>query len=178
MIAAVDIGGTKTLVAACRNDGSVSARQKFPTPKDYEAFVEELSKTIKIICPDRLDIISIGCAGTIDRRTGAVINSPNLGWQNRPLIRDLKHIFSGTPIIIENDANLAGLSEAHSLDKPTRRVLYITISTGIGTGFIADGRLEPNLLDSEGGRMVFEHDDRLINWESFAAGLDYRRRLR
>jgi glucokinase len=170
MIVAVDIGGTKTLVAVCHNDGTIITKQKYPSPKNYQAFVKTLTQTIQQNCPNNISIIAIGCAGRLDRQKGEVINSPNLHWQHKPLVKDLSNVFSDIPIIIENDANLAGLSEAHCLDKINQRVMYITFSTGIGTGFVVGGQLEPNLLDSEGGRMVFEHEDQIINWEAFAAG--------
>ena len=93
-----------------------------------------------------------------------------MGWSNIPLCPDLKKQFPGIPIIIENDANLAGLSEAHALDNINQRVMYVTFSTGVGTGFVINGVLVESLLDSEGGHMVFEHDGKMVDWESFAAG--------
>jgi glucokinase len=93
-----------------------------------------------------------------------------LNWHNKPLADDLRSIIGNVPIIIENDANLAALSEANNLNKIEQKVIYITFSTGIGTGFVENGILVPELLDSEGGHLVFEHNGKNMDWESFAAG--------
>jgi len=169
MIIAIDIGGTKTLVASVTDDGQVIEKLKFPSPKNYKEFIQVLKTNIDQLAKQPIIIISIGCAGVIDRSTGVIKNSPNLGWINTPLVPDLKQSYK-MPIIIENDANLAGLSEAHCLDNIGQRVMYITFSTGVGTGFIINGELSKDLLESEGGRMVFEHEGKMMDWESFAAG--------
>jgi predicted NBD/HSP70 family sugar kinase len=72
-------------------------------------------------------------------------------------------------VAIENDANLAGLSEA-MLHKDYKCILYVTISTGIGTGIIVNQQIDPEFADSEGGHIVLEHHGKLSTWESFASG--------
>ena len=86
-----------------------------------------------------------------------------------PLRADIAKI-SGTTVLLENDANLAGLSEAHNIKPLPHRALYITFSTGIGTGLVTNGYLDPDFLDSEGGNMLFEHEGKLEVWEKFASG--------
>jgi predicted NBD/HSP70 family sugar kinase len=170
MIIAVDIGGTKTLVASANENGDVVKKEKYPSPKNFDNFVNVLTDKINTLCKHP-SIISIGCAGSINRSNGLIIGSPNLGWVNAPLARSVaKKLPEKTVIIVENDANLAALSESHMLKSINQKVMYITFSTGVGTGFVVNGKLEPNLLDSEGGRMVFEHEGKLMDWESFAAG--------
>jgi predicted NBD/HSP70 family sugar kinase len=48
--------------------------------------------------------------------------------------------------------------------------LYVTISTGIGTGIIVDQQIDPDFEDSEGGHIVLEHNGRRQIWEKFASG--------
>src|SRR5690606_25422172 len=74
------------------------------------------------------------------------------------------------PVLIENDANLAGLAEARMLDPTPVSSLYVTISTGIGTGVITNGHIDPGLRLSEGGRALIEYDGSVREWESFASG--------
>ncbi len=169
MILAIDIGGTKTLVASVTNEGQVIEKLKFPSPKNYQEYIQTIKTNIDQLIKEPITIISIGCAGVIDRLAGIIKNSPNLDWIDTPLVPDLKQSYN-VPIIIENDANLAGLSEAHNLDNIHQRVMYVTFSTGIGTGFVINGKLSKDLLESEGGRMVFEHEGKMMDWESFAAG--------
>jgi glucokinase len=48
--------------------------------------------------------------------------------------------------------------------------LYVTISTGIGTGITTNGVIDPGLRLSEGGRMLVEFDGMVHEWDSFASG--------
>jgi glucokinase len=169
MIIAIDIGGTKTLVALCNSDGTVVSEQRFETPKNYKDFIKEIGLAIDAIPVKDRTITSMAAPGKIDRKTGTVIGFGNLPWKNVPLQRDVAKL-TGTKVLIENDANLAGLSEAHRIKPMPHRVLYITFSTGIGTGLVTDGYLDPDFLDSEGGNMLFEHDGKLEMWEKYASG--------
>lgn len=169
MIIAVDIGGTKTLVARCRLDGTVEEQERFETPKKYADFKRVLSKYVAKIATSECTVVSVAVPGKIDRQTGVAIAFGNLDWSNVPIQDDLRNI-TKLPVLIENDANLAGLAEAHQLDPMPQHVLYVTISTGIGIGSVNGGVLDPDLLDSEGGSMLFEHEGRLQKWEHFASG--------
>lgn len=172
MIIAVDIGGTKTLVALATDDGKLIKKVKFLSVKNYQNYIKILGKNItEVIGSNKISIVAIGCPGLVDRSQGTMKKIPNLDWVDKPLVKDVtKFVNRTTKVIIENDANLAGLSEAHLLDKNNLKVMYITFSTGIGTGFIDNGVLVPELLDSEGGHMLFEHNGQIMDWESFTAG--------
>ena len=54
--------------------------------------------------------MGIGSPGPLDRESGVVINTPNLGWQNLPL-RDLLSEAVGLPATLDNDANCATFGE-------------------------------------------------------------------
>jgi glucokinase len=73
-------------------------------------------------------------------------------------------------MLVENDANLAGLSEAMILKHKYQKVLYVTVSTGIGTGYIVNQQVEPAMADSEGGELMIQRGDKVMKWESFASG--------
>lgn len=169
MIIAIDIGGTKTLVALCKKNGDVVKQTRFETPPKYKDFIKLLQDTISELPLGDVSITAVAAPGKIDRKNGVGIMFGNLGWKNVPLMADIKSV-TKTTVLIENDANLAGLSEAHRIKPLPHRVLYITISTGIGTGLVTDGYLDPEFLDSEGGNMLFEHDGKLEAWEKFSSG--------
>jgi predicted NBD/HSP70 family sugar kinase len=170
MTVAVDIGGTKTLVASVENN-QVSNQIKFPTPQDYKQFITQLIEQIRFVTANHpLSLVSMAIPGMLDRTQGIVKLLGNLPWTNKPIVSDLSHALNEIKVIIENDANLAALSEANSLKNINQRVLYITFSTGVGTGFVINGVLDPDLLDCEGGHMVFEHEGKMMDWESFSAG--------
>lgn len=168
MYIGVDIGGTKTLVAVFDPKGKISERRKFPTPKNYVAFLKELSNSVVNLSTKVFLAAGVAVPGAVDRKQGMAITLGNLPWKNVPIQSDIQKILK-CPVVIDNDANLGGLSEATLLPQ-YNTVLYITISTGIGTGIITNQRINPALEDSEGGHIILEHDDKLCTWESFASG--------
>lgn len=168
MYLAIDIGGTKTFVAAITNDGKIAEQIRFVTPKEYEDFITELAATIGKLSTKDFIATGVGAPGKIDRERGVALAFGNLPWRNVHIRDDIQHI-TKTPVALDNDANLAGLSEAMLL-KNYQKVLYITVSTGIGTGFIVDQTIDPTLADSEGGKMLLEYDGKLEQWERFASG--------
>jgi predicted NBD/HSP70 family sugar kinase len=168
MILAIDIGGTKTLIAPCDNNGNPVSEVKFETPQKYEDFKKELAANVATITTE-YNLVVAAVPGKLDRQKGTAITFGNLPWKNVPIQADIAKI-TNKKVLIENDANLAGLSEANRISPLPHRALYVTFSTGIGTGIVTNGVLDPEFLDSEGGNMLFEHNGKLEPWEKFASG--------
>ena len=168
MILAIDIGGTKTLVALADEKRKIHRSEKFKTPENYKLFLKELEKVVDKFAT-KFSTTVVAAPGKIDRKTGTGVSFGNLPWKSVPLKKDLEKI-TKTAVIIENDANLAGLGEAHNLKPIPHKVLYLTVSTGIGDGIITDGLIDPDFADSEAGKMMFEHEGKLLEWEKFASG--------
>lgn len=167
MYLAVDVGGTKTFVASITDEGVIKERFRFLTPKDYNIFTEELAKNVAKLSTKQFIAAGISAPGKIDHDNGLGVVMGNLPWRNVPIKEDLGKI-AGCPVILENDAKLAALSEATLLKNEYNEVLYVTIGTGIGVGIVVDQQLV--LPDSEGGHMVLEYGGRMQKWESFASG--------
>src|SRR5680860_904099 len=169
MIVAVDTGGTKTLVASFNEDGILGPQIKFPTPKESGEYVKKLRDVIKeTYGAQPIEAIVVGLPGIV--KNGVAIWCNNLKWKNFDAASALAGVLGDTPVLIENDANLAGLSETRILKTIPAQSLYITISTGIGTGIIANGHINPTLRHSESGRALVEFDGVVREWESFASG--------
>jgi len=169
MYITIDIGGTKTLVALMAVDGSIKESIKFPTPKNYNEFKIILADTVSKITTNTIHLVCVAAPGKIDHNSGVVIAFGNLPWQNVPVRGDVQSITKAT-VLIQNDAKLAALSEARLLSPPRHKVIYLTVSTGIGSGTVINNVLDPDLLDAEVGHMKFEREGKLVNWESFASG--------
>ncbi|HVV67041.1 MAG TPA: ROK family protein [Candidatus Saccharimonadales bacterium] len=170
MYLAVDVGGTKTLVALLADDGQIIEQRRFKSSPDYAEFLQDLRQNFEQL-EHRPEGPIDGCAGIpgfLDRDRGIVHVLGNLPWQDKPIRDDIANITGGR-MIIDNDANLGGLSEA-MLHKECETVLYFTVSTGIGTGLIRQQRIDPAFIKSEGGHMVLPHEGKLEDWESFASG--------
>jgi predicted NBD/HSP70 family sugar kinase len=176
MYAAVDIGGTKTLVAVFDADGTVLEKTKFPTDHDYTAFLDDLAASIKTMKTKGFKAVCAAVPAKLDRERGIAVAFGNLEWANIPISDDIKKIFNA-PVIIENDAKLAALSEALRIKDEFRKVLYVTISTGIGGGLIIDGKIDPDFDDMEVGQILLEYEGRLQDWEDFGSGRAFQKKF-
>lgn len=177
MFVAVDIGGTKTLMAAYDKSGKIIAQKKFSTPNDYEDFKTELAKVVDGFTTKDFSRVVMAVPGLLNRKTGVALAFGNIVWQPPvPIQADAEAIFR-CPVMIENDTKLAGLSEALLIGEKFRRVLYVTISTGISSAYIVNGRIDPNTRDAETGQMLLEYDGRLKDWEDFGSGRAFQKKF-
>ncbi len=171
MYLAIDVGASKSLLAVFDEAGKVVDERKIVTAKDYSQFLAEISKIIQALAA-KYQLKAACCAlpGRIDRQNGIGLFFSNLPWKHVAAKEDLSKLLGDIPIFIENDAKLAALSEALLIQERYKKVLYITISTGIGGGYIIDGKLDPEFLNMESGQMLLEHQGQTKKWEQWASG--------
>lgn len=169
MLVAIDTGGTKTLISSFDDSGKIGESIKFPTPHDPQEYVKQLKLTVReLYGHKKVDAIVVAIPGVV--KNGVVKWCGNLPWENVDLAKRLVDLLPDVPILIENDAKLAGLGEARSLGRIPDSVLYVTISTGIGAGLITNGHINAGMRFSEVGHMPLEYDGKVRIWESFASG--------
>ncbi len=176
MLAAVDIGGTKTLVAVFDKDGRVAEKLKFLTPSNYNDFKGELAANVDKMSTKDFDRVIVAIPGKVNRLRGIGVAFGNEPWENVPIQADAEDVFQA-PALIENDARLAALSEAILIKDKYHKALYITISTGIGAGLIIDGKIDPNFQDMEVGHIMLEHQGRIKKWEEFGSGQAFAKKF-
>lgn len=165
----VDTGGTKTLIASFTHNGDIGKTIKFPTPENQDDYVTLLRKTLQETYSDTpVEAVIVALPGII--KDGVAVWCNNLRWKNFDAQSALAGVLGDAPVVIENDANLAGLAETRILNPIPTSSLYVTVSTGIGTGVITNGHIDPGLRHSEGGRALVEFDGVVREWESFASG--------
>lgn len=170
MYIGIDIGGTKTLIASLNNDGVIEERIKIPTPKKYEDLLSALKKTIAGLKTSYFKAGGLAIpASRIDRSLGVGEVYSNLPWRDTPIQHDVEEILK-CPLVIENDAKLAALSESMLLKGQYKVVLYVTVSTGIGYGLVRDGQIDKNVGDGGGRTILLEHEGKMMPWEDFASG--------
>lgn len=154
----VDVGGTGTKAAIVARDGTVVLRAERPTDpsagtKGIVAIVEDLIQEAPGTGA-KVEGIGVGAAGFIDADRGAATFSPNLTYED-PQIADALRAHFGLPVVVDNDANAACWGErAHGAAVGCDHVAYVTIGTGIGSGFVVDGRL---LRGATGAGAEFGH---------------------
>lgn len=170
MYAGIDIGATKTLLASLDGGGVITEKKRFETPTDYGEFLEKLAESVESLTTQSFQAAAAGIpAVTIDRVRGIGLDFGNLPWQNVPIEADAEKLLH-CPVAVENDAKLASLSEAMLLKERYHKVLYVTVSTGIGYGLTVDGVIDTNLGDGGGRTILLDHKGRLTPWEDFASG--------
>lgn len=169
MYLAVDIGGTKTLLAVFSKGRKIIQKIRFETPPDYKDFLELLGKNIAKLSTKDFALCVVGVPGLLNRESGVAVALGNLEWSNVPIAADIEDLVAA-PVIIENDSKLAGLAEALLVINDFKYVLYLTISTGIGGAVIINGVLGKHFVNSEPGHILLEHQGKLIAWEKFASG--------
>jgi glucokinase len=176
----VDLGGTR--IRAARLDEHLTILDRVETLTRADEGLEPTLQRIKYLIaqvvpddPDQVAGIGISAPGPLNPETGVIVAPPNLpGWTNVPLGDILKDAFH-TPVYVGNDANVAALAEVSlGAAQGYQHAIYITISTGIGSGIIANDRL---LLGKQGlaaefGHIVIWVDDHVGTLETEAAGPD------
>jgi len=137
----LDIGGTKFMTAAAGPDGSILKTLKAPAPVSGDEGLR-LLRDMARDCAGGRRIRSIGAAigGPLDRTTGVVSPLHQPGWRAVPLKSWMEREF-GCPFQVDVDTNVAAFGEWKARGGSDGRLLYLTISTGIGGGFIIDGRV-------------------------------------
>jgi glucokinase len=163
LIAGVDIGGTNVVVGTVPEDGSsIHGVTTEPThleegPEGTIAQVtrlvgESIDKTTEVLGAGAFEVIGvgIGAPGPLNRKSGTVRVSPNLGWVDMP-IRDGTSNALGLTATLENDANCAIFGEWwHGAAKGGHVVVGVTIGTGIGGAMIIEGRIFHGVSDAAG----------------------------
>ena len=140
---AIDVGGTNTRVALVNERLEITDRQQFSTNPENPG--ETLSKISEVIRDYGEKIVGVGmsCPGPLDLIHGQILTPPNLhgGWQHLFVARELSTL-TGLPVYLNNDGNLAALAEAVAGEgKDYRYVQFLTVSTGIGSGFVIDRQI-------------------------------------
>ena len=198
-IVGVDLGGTNLVVGATASDGSRQfGMQTIPTRADLgaDAVVARIAEQIERVISEASAAlgtprthclgVGIGSPGPLNRDTGVVIFTPNLGWRDFPL-RDRVQDAVRLPASLDNDANCATLGEWWlGAARGARHVVGLTLGTGIGGGLILDGRLHHGISDVAGelGHMTIDANGRRCGCgnygclEAYASGTAIAERAR
>lgn len=176
-IVGVDLGGTNIVVGVLPIDGGnggVVVRRSVPTEaaRGAKFVVDRIAGLIHDVQTETVSRfggmtadfagVGIGSPGPLDRQTGTVINTPNLGWRNFPL-RDLIANAVHMPASLDNDANCATYGEWWlGAGRNVDNLVGLTLGTGIGGGIVLDGEIFHGVSDAAGeiGHMTIDSTGR------------------
>lgn len=156
MIAGIELGGTKTVVAIGSAEGRVIEEMRFPTTLPQETLERAVDWFHERGTPESIGIAAFGPIALVPTREnyGRLLATPKPGWAGFSLIDSLSRAFPQAKLTLDTDVNAAALAEARigaaaGLDD----VAYITIGTGIGGGILSGGNLIHGALHPEFGHL-------------------------
>ncbi len=171
-ILGIDIGGTKIAVCLSNEKGEILASRRIPATATYEEALEKISKAAEDLAGrqgvalQRVAVCGISAPGPLDLEKGQLLRSPNMTWGDQiPIRDDLSHRL-GIPAALENDANAGALAEwLFGSGQGKKNLVYLTMSTGVGAGVIADGHLLHGCTGNAGemGHVVLDVNGPLCN---------------
>lgn len=154
MVAGIELGGTKTVVAIGTPAGLVVEEWRFPTTCPEETLGRAISWLQKRDNPSAIGVGAFGPIVVTPGHTdyGRLLVTPKPGWAGFSVADSLSRAFSEARVILDTDVNSAALAEARiGAAAGLYDVVYITIGTGIGAGLLSGGRLVHGALHPEFG---------------------------
>lgn len=143
-ILALDFGGTKLAAAVVDRDRQWQAYRRVnspPNPTASKDLAIAQALATDLLAGEQPCAIGVSFGGPADFSTGTVQLSHHVpGWENIPLGQILAKQFNA-PVSVDNDANVAALGEHRfGAGQSHNSLLYITVSTGVGGGWILNGQ--------------------------------------
>ena len=152
LVIGIEIGGTKLQVGIGSASGKLlkpPIRRQVIREDGAEGILRNVVDMVAKILDSTgysmsdVERIGIGFGGPLNIEQGVILKSYQItGWDNFPL-KNWAEAQWGKPVVIQNDASTAGLAEAlHGSGRGHSRIFYMTIGSGIGGGWIVDGKVD------------------------------------
>lgn len=145
----IDIGGTNTAFGLVDEQGNMYGERVVSTRKypDFDQYItevhlgiEELIRALGI----EMELVGIGIgAPNASFYNGTIEHAANLVWTGIvPIVSKVKRYYPNIPVLITNDANAAAIGEMiYGGAKGMKDFVVVTLGTGIGSGFVANGQI-------------------------------------
>ena len=139
-IAALDIGGTKTIIAIADEKGTIYCKKKIPTSTaniythlDHCALILQNQLEQLNISENDLWGIGVTLPGIVNSEKGILVYAPFEKWENVAVSDYLNSIFPSRSIFCENDVNACAIAElVFGIGRKYENYVWITVSTGVG----------------------------------------------
>lgn len=145
----IDLGGTKLAIAIFRNDGDLLNKETVALEKRTGTDVGQLitAQIKKFILKGKSDgnrITSIGISvpGIIHPATGTAWVPNIAGWDDYPLLKEVKSVVGDLPVTIDSDRACYMLGELWKGNaRGCRDAIFLSVGTGIGAGILVNGEI-------------------------------------
>jgi glucokinase len=165
----IDIGGTNSVMGIVDKMGNIVFETSINTP-DYEKVDDFVAMCYTALLPeidrigaDQFKGIGIG-APNGNYYHGTIEFAPNLRWKGIIPLADLFSARFNLPATVTNDANAAAIGEMmHGAAKGMNDFIMVTLGTGVGSGFVANGKMiyGHDGFAGELGHVIVEREGRL-----------------
>ena len=164
----VDIGGTTVKLGVFEEEGKNIDKWEIPTYTENEGvkILPDVAASIKAKMEEhgiaKEDVIGVGVGVPAPVTAEGVVNgTANLGWKYKEVKKELEEL-TGLSAVIGNDANVAALGEMwQGGGKGRKNMVMITLGTGVGSGFIVNGKLivGEHGAGGEGGHVTVDYEE-------------------
>ncbi len=148
IVVGIDIGGTNTVFGFVDRDGNILAEDSISTASydEIEVFVAALYEKIMVTLPKighDVEILGFGIGAPMGNINKGTIEYPaDLPWKGIIPLAEIFNRHTPLPVIVTNDANAAAVGEMiYGGAKGMKNFVVITLGTGLGSGFVVDGKL-------------------------------------
>ena len=162
----IEAGGTKFVCVVAGGPNQVVDEIRFLTTSPEDTLHKAVQFFRPFVSSGKINAIGVGCFGPVDVDPGSATHgfitaTPKPGWSNVDVLGTLRRELS-VKISFDTDVNVAALGEwMWGASKGCDPSLYLTIGTGIGGGYIKDGKPLIGMLSPEMGHMRIPHSREL-----------------
>lgn len=159
----IEAGGTKVICVVGSSPENIVAQTRIQTTTPDETFQKIVLFFQPFTTARTIKSVGIGCFGPLDLNPesptyGHIASTPKMRWRNTDVLGTLQRLLK-VKAAINTDVNAAALGEFHwGASRGVDPSLYLTIGTGIGGGYIKDGKPLHGLLHPEMGHIRIPHD--------------------
>ena len=164
----VDIGGTTVKMGIFEAEGKNIDKWEITTHTEEEGIriLPDIAESVKAKMEEhgivKDDIIGVGVGVPAPVTAEGVVNgTANLGWKYKEVTKELAEL-THLPVVVGNDANVAALGEMwQGGGKGRKNMVMITLGTGVGSGFIVNGKLivGEHGAGGEGGHVTVDYEE-------------------
>jgi fructokinase len=158
----IEAGGTKFVCVVASGPGQVADEIRFKTTTPEETLGRAVQFFQPYVDSTQVNAVGVGAFGPLDLNPksptyGFITATPKPGWSNTNVLGTLQQALN-INIALDMDVNTAALGEyLWGASKGCDPSLYLTVGTGIGGGYIVNGRPLIGLLNLEMGHVRIPH---------------------
>jgi predicted NBD/HSP70 family sugar kinase len=144
VIIGVDIRPLQITVALADVNGKFASQEVMPTASTPKAAIDGVIARIQRLlrsCGEKtVEGIGISLPGRVEPGSGRLVFAPNLNWTDFDIAEAVQKA-TGFDVEMENAANACVLAAVWFDHIESRNLVVVTVSEGIGTGVLVNGRL-------------------------------------